>query len=83
MTYSPQGASERVQRKSGFAVGTSGRFFYVRSNFRRSIPHGPQRRRIRVTSVTKNAVDQPIRMSPLMPSIADTRRHCSAIAASL
>lgn len=40
-------------------------------------------RRIRATRVTKKAVDQPIRMMPLIPSIAETSRQPSAIAASL
>ena len=40
-------------------------------------------RRIRAVSVTKKAVDQPIKMMPLMPSIAETKRHRSTIAASL
>ena len=39
-------------------------------------------RRIRAVNVTK-AVDQPIKMMPLMPSIAETKRHRSTIAASL
>jgi len=43
----------------------------------------PQVRRMRAIKVTKNAVDQPIRMMPLIPSIAETNRHLSAIAASL
>lgn len=39
-------------------------------------------RRIRASRVTKNAVDQPIRMMPLIPSIAETNRQFSAMAAS-
>jgi hypothetical protein len=42
-----------------------------------------QVRRILAIRVTKNAVDQPIKIMPLIPSIAETRRHLSAIAASL
>lgn len=43
----------------------------------------PHTRRSSPTTRIRNAVDQPIMMMPLIPSIADTSRHCSAMTSSL